>query len=349
MTLIKSLLALFAFVAVAARSQSTDSWWQSASVYQIAPLSFKDSDGDGKGDVQGIISKLDYFVESGIDVLLISPFFETTMVDFAYDITNYLEIDGVFGSMSDVEQLFAEANAKGLRVVLDFVPNHTSNRHEWFLKSEVGVTGFEDFYVWHDGIPQINDGRPQAPNNWTSEYGGSSWKWNDMREAYYYHKFAVAQPDLNLREERVIEKLNEVLKFWIDKGADGFRVDAVSQLFEDPAFLNMPDKEINLPQTYELIERWRELIDAYSSGKVLIPQVWNSPLVDLMSYYQNDDGTKQRAQIPTNFVLINELAANSDANDFKLAIERYMSALPEGAIANWFVSVCGEAIGRDCR
>jgi alpha-glucosidase len=339
MTLIKRLVTLFACLGIAVHSQSADTWWKSASVYQIAPLSFKDSDGDGKGDIGGIISKLDYFVETGIDVLLIGPFFQTTMADFAYDISNYVEIDEAFGSMSDVEELFAKAKARGLRIVLDFVPNHTSNRHEWFLHSQVGVSGYEDFYVWHDGIPQINDGRPLPPNNWTSEYGGSSWTWSDMREAYYYHKFGTQQPDLNLMEFRVVEKLDEVLKFWLDKGADGFRIDAVSQLYEDPAFLNTPDIAINLPQTYELIERWRALIDEHSAGKILMPQVWNSPIADLMRYYQSDDGAKQRAQVPMNFMLINELNATSNANDYKRVIESYRSALPDGAIANWFVSI----------
>ncbi|KAG5675793.1 hypothetical protein PVAND_005667 [Polypedilum vanderplanki] len=338
MELLKSLFILFTFIAIAVHSQLTDeSWWKTANIYQISPLSFKDSDDDGKGDIKGIISKLDYFVETGINVLLITPFFETNMVDFAYDVTNYVKVDETFGTMSDIEELFAKAKEKNLRIILDFVPNHTSNRHEWFLNSEISVSEYENFYVWHDGIPQKNDGQPLPPNNWTSEYGGSSWKWNAMREAYYYHKFAEAQPDLNLREEKVIQKLNEVLKFWIDKGADGFRINAVSQLFEDAAFLEKSDIEINLPQTYELIERWRALIDEYSSGKVLIPQVWNSPIADLMRYYQNDDGSKQRAQIPMNFMLINELTATSNASEFKRVIESYTSALPEGAIANWLL------------
>jgi alpha-glucosidase len=339
MVLIKGLVIFFLCTTSLVQSEKDD-WWKSATIYQIAPLSFKDTTGDGKGDIQGIISKLDYLADTGIDVLLISPFFQSGMVDFAYDISNYIEVDSIFGTMQDVEELFTKAKAKGLKVVLDFVPNHTSNKHEWFIKSEVGTDGYKDFYIWHDGAKQINEGRNLPPNSWQSEYGGSSWTWSPMREAYYYHKFAKEQPDLNLGEELVVQKLNEVLKFWLDKGADGFRLDAISQLFEDPAYLENPDKEKDLPQTYGLLERWRKFLDDYSTteSKILIPQVWNSPIKDLMSYYVSEDGTP-RAQVPMNFMLINELNINSTASDYKRVIDKYISSLPTGAIANWFVCI----------
>ena len=344
MVLIKGLVILFLCTTSLVHSQKDD-WWKSATIYQIAPLSFKDTTGDGKGDIQGIISKLDYLVDIGIDVILVSPFFQSQLVDFAYDISNYIEVDSTFGTMQDAEELFTKAKAKGLKVILDFVPNHTSNKHEWFIKSEVGTDGYKDFYIWHDGAKQINEGRNLPPNTWQSEYGGSSWTWSPMREAYYYHKFAKEQPDLNLGEELVVQKLNEVLKFWLDKGIDGFRLDASSQLFEDPAFLDKPDKMNDLPQTYELIERWRKFLDDYSKteSKILIPQVWNAPIDDLMRYYASENGT-QRAQVPMNFMLINELNINSTASDYKRVIEKYLSSLPTGAIANWFVCIILEHI-----
>jgi alpha-glucosidase len=316
----------------------SSSWWQHASIYQIAPLSFKDSNNDGKGDIQGIISKLDYFMDTHIDVLLIGPFFESNFVDFGYDVINFTNVDPTFGTIRDVEELFAKAKERGIKIILDFIPNHTSSSHEWFKKSENQEHGFEDFYIWHDGIPQINNGRPLQPNSWRSEYGGFSWKWSETRNAYYYHKFDVHQPDLNLQEELVLRELDKVLLFWLEKGADGFRVDAVSCLIEDPAFLTNPDILIDLQQTYGLIARWSALLKDYASKnggdeRILVPQVWNSPLKSLMKYHEYN------AQVPMNFILINELDKMSNANDFKRIIDDYLKALPDDAVANWLVSI----------
>lgn len=194
---------------------AADEWWKSnPNIYQISVLSFKDFNGDGRGDIRGIISKLDYFVETGIDVLLLTPFYQSPMVDFGYDISNYTAVDPIFGTSIDVEELIAKAKERGLRVILDFVPNHTSVNHEWFKKSENSEKGYEDFYVWHDGVATINYGRPMHPNYWVAEYGGFSWKWSDKRQAYYYHKFAEEQPDLNLRENLVVLELNKVIYFF---------------------------------------------------------------------------------------------------------------------------------------
>jgi alpha-glucosidase len=340
-TMIRSLV-LLAVVCIAAAQNDPDKWWKSANIYQISPVSFKDSNNDGYGDIQGIISKLDHLVDTGVDVIFLSPFYKTPFKDFGYDISNYIEIDARFGSMTDVEELFTKAKQKGLKVIIDFVPNHTSNEHDWFVKSENRERGYENFYVWHDGIPTMNDGRPRPPNDWESVYGGSSWEWSQKREQYYYHGFAVEQPDLNLREQRVIDELNKVLDFWLDKNADGFRIDAVSQLFEDPAFLNNPDQMHDLPQTYELVENWRRHLDDYKTKKggdsrILVPQVWDSNLEALMKYY-GAVNTTNRAQVPTNFKLINELGQRSKAADYKKVIDEYLGALPVGAVANWFVS-----------
>lgn len=342
MTKIIDFLLLLCIYALAVTAADTEWWKSNPNIYQISPLSFKDSNGDGRGDIRGIISKLDYFVETGIDVLMLSPFYRTSHVDFGYDITNHIDVDPVFGTMNDIEELIAKAKEKGLRIIFDFVPNHTSIDHEWFKKSENEEGNFTDFYVWHDGLATINYGRPMHPNLWISEYGGFSWKWSTKREAYYYHKFAEEQPELDLTENRVILELNKILEFWLDKGVDGFRIDAVSELFEDPAYVNNPDKRINLPATYELIEKWRKLLDDYSTAKetdakILIPQIWNSPLPELMAYYESDDKTP-RAQVPMNFMLINELTEISSASDFKQVIDKYLKALPEGAVGNWFVS-----------
>lgn len=338
------LLAITCIAAANAQSESDpDRWWKSANIYQISPVSFKDSNNDGYGDVQGIISELDHLVDTGVDVIFLSPFYKTPFKDFAYDVSNYIEIDSRYGTMADVEELFLKAKQKGLKVIIDFIPNHTSDEHDWFVRSENLDRGYENFYVWHDGKPSKNEGRPLPPNDWQSVYGGSSWEWSSKREQYYYHAFAKEQPDLNLREQRVIDELDKVLAFWLEKGADGFRIDAVSQLFEDAAFLENPDVMNDLPQTYELVEKWRKMVDAYTVSKggdnrILVPQVWDSKLDALMKYYEGQNQTK-RAQVPTNFLLVNELSRNSKAADYKEIIDNYLKALPEGSVANWFVSI----------
>lgn len=322
----------------------SDRWWRSANIYQISPVSFKDTNNDGYGDLQGVISKLDYIVETGFDAIFLSPFYQTPFVDFGYDISSYIDVDPKFGTLADLEELIQEAKRRGLKVILDFVPNHTSDHHEWFVKSESRTRGFENFYVWHDGL-YVNESFPQmTPNSWQSVYGKSSWQWSEERQAYYYHAFAKEQPDLNLREQLVVDELEKVLTFWLEKGADGFRIDAVSQLFEDAAFLEERDPATfnNLPQTYELVEKFRELIDRFTTTnggetRILVPQVWDSSLGDLVAYIQNQNG-KQRTQLPTNFNLINKLDKDSNAADYKTTINEYLGALPDGAVPNWFVS-----------
>jgi alpha-glucosidase len=341
-----SRLGPLAFICIAlanGQSSDLDAWWRAANVYQISPVSFKDSNNDGYGDIQGLVAKLDYLIDTGVDVLFLSPFYSTTFKDFGYDITNYISVDPRFGSNEDVDELLRRADEKGLKVIIDFVPNHSSNEHSWFVKSENRDRGFENFYVWHDGKP-ASLGRPLPPNEWLSVYGGSSWEWSEKRQQYYYHAFSKYQPDLNLREQRVIDELEKTIASWLMKGVDGFRLDAVSQLFEDPAFILDPEYHNNLPQTYTLVEKWREFIDNYTMTYggdtiVWVPQVWNSDVEVLRKYYESDDGAP-RAQIPTNFILINELSQNSRAADYKATIDKYMKALPRGAVGNWFVSLC---------
>lgn len=325
------------------QSIDPDLWWKTASVYQISPVTFKDSDNDGIGDIQGITSKLDYLVETGFDVIVLSPIYESPLKDFGYDISNHNAVGERFGDwFADWDELIRQVKQRGLKVLLDFVPNHTSDQHEWFVKSKNREAGFEDFYIWHDGTESPFGGRNLPPNNWQSVYGGSSWTWSEERKQYYYHVFATFQPDLNLREESVLVELEKVLTTWLDRGADGFRVDAVRQLFEDPHFEDDPDITNNLPECYELIKRWRGIIDKYSQTKgdhnrILIPQVWDTKLPELMRYIQDENGT-QLAQLPINFMLIDKLDRNSKAGDYKATIDEYLKALPSGAVANWFVS-----------
>ncbi|XP_037027808.1 maltase 1-like [Bradysia coprophila] len=334
--------AILLFVLICfADSEPDKKWWNSASFYQVSPVSFKDSNNDGYGDIQGLIGNLNYIVDSGFDSLFLSPFYETPFKDYGYDISNYTAIDPKFGNEADVDQLLLEARRHGLKVVVDFVPNHSSNEHEWFINSENGIVGFENFYIWHSGIPTDTSDRPLPPNGWESFYGGSSWQWSEKRQAYYYHAFGVMQPDLNLREPSVLDELQKILLYWLQKGVDGFRIDAVSQLFEDPNLVEDPLIHNNLNETYELVDQWRRLFDNYTitnggEEKVLVPQVWESQLDALVNYFRNGNGD-DLTQLPTNFIIINELHRNSRAADYKRTIDNYLTVLPEGAIANWFL------------
>lgn len=324
------------------RAEPDKKWWRSASFYQISPVSFKDSNNDGYGDIQGLIGNLNYIVEMGFDALFVSPFYQTPFKDYAYDISNHTAIDAKFGNDADVDELLREAKRLGLKVVVDFVPNHSSNEHEWFINSENGNEEFANFYIWHSGIPIGIHDRPLPPNDWESFYGGSSWEWSDKRQAYYYHAFGVMQPDLNLREPSVLDELQNILLYWLQKGVDGFRIDAVSQLFEDPHLVEDPLVYNNLNETYELVGKWRRLINNFAAANggeeiVLVPQVWESKLDEYVKYIRNQNGDDV-TQLPTNFIIINKLDSNSRATDYKQTIDSYLAVLPEGAVANWFVS-----------
>ncbi|CAO1332078.1 unnamed protein product [Diamesa serratosioi] len=334
-------MMVFGIAAIAGQEFVDKDWWRTANMYQIAPISFKDSNDDGKGDFQGIISKIEYLNSTGINVILLSPFYSSPWVDFGYDISNYLEIDPIYGNVQKLKDLILQAKKYDIKVILDFVPNHTSNKHDWFVKSENRERGYENFYVWHDGLVVEDMVQPQAPNNWKSEYGGAAWTWSVKRQQYYYHKFASEQPDLNFRENRVVDAVDEVLTYWLSIGADGFRVDAVSQLFEDAAYRNEAESLIDLPETFELIEHWRILLIGYQiihggGERLLLPQVWNSPIKDIMNYYEPNI-TTPRAQFPFNFILINELNDKTNASGFKATIDKFINALPIGAVPSWFL------------
>src|SRR5690349_15566962 len=197
------------------------SWWQSGVIYQIYPRSFQDSNDDGVGDLRGIIKRLPYLAELGIDAIWLSPIFVSPMADFGYDIADYTAIDPLFGSMDDFDAMVREAHANGIKLLLDFVPNHTSDRHPWFAESRASRNNRKrDWYIWRDGAP---DGGP--PNNWLSEFGGPAWTFDAASGQYYYHAFLAAQPDLNWRNVELRAAMYDVVRFWLRRGVDGFRVD----------------------------------------------------------------------------------------------------------------------------
>ncbi len=215
------------------------SWWQHGTIYQIYPRSFKDSNGDGIGDLQGIISQLDYLTWLGVDALWLSPFYPSPMADFGYDITDYCGIDPIFGNMETCDALIEQAHQRDLQVIIDFVPNHTSDEHPWFLASRSSRQNPQrDWYIWAD--PK-SDGSP--PNNWLSVMGGAAWTWDEATSQYYLHTFLSKQPDLNWRNPAVKAAMFDVIRFWLERGIDGFRVDAAHFILKDP---NLRDNPLNL-------------------------------------------------------------------------------------------------------
>lgn len=213
-------------------------WWKEAVAYQVYPRSFNDSNGDGIGDIQGVIKKLDYLKELGIDVIWMSPIYQSPNDDNGYDISNYQGIMEEFGTMDDFDQLLNETHKRGMKLIMDLVINHTSDEHQWFVESRSSKDNpYRDYYIWHPG----KDG--QEPNNWESIFGGSAWEYDEKTEEYYMHVFSKKQPDLNWENPKVREDLYQMVNWWLDKGIDGFRVDAISHIKKDAGFPDMPNPE----------------------------------------------------------------------------------------------------------
>ncbi|MBV8092602.1 MAG: DUF3459 domain-containing protein [Acetobacteraceae bacterium] len=316
-------------------------WWQTGVVYQIYPRSFQDTDGDGVGDLEGIIRRLDYLVWLGVDALWLSPIYPSPMADFGYDISDFTGIDPLFGALDSFDHLIAAAHARGLRVILDFVPNHTSDRHPWFLESRSGRHNPKrDWYLWRDPGP---GGGP--PNNWRSRFGGNAWTYDRVSGQYYCHSFLPEQPDLNWRNREVRGAMYRVLRFWLDRGVDGFRVDVISSLIKDDHFRDNPinpgwqpgqrdvHRLIQLysadrPEVHDIITEMRALLETYPGDRVLIGEIY-LPIERLVAYYGAD---LKGVHLPFNFQLI---GVDWDPIGIARIIREYESALPEGGWPNW--------------
>src|SRR5271157_6569445 len=234
------LCLLFAAPAIdaqtAARGRKVDPWWKRAVFYEIYSRSFKDSNGDGIGDLNGITSKLDYLQALGVDAIWITPCFPSPQVDFGYDVSDYENIDRMYGTLADFDSMVAEGKKHHVSIILDFVVNHTSDQHPWFLDSKSSKTAsHRDWYIWRDG-----KGPGGPPNNWISTFGGSAWKFDPTTNQYYYHFFYAEQPDLNWRNPAVEKTMLDTTRWWYKRGVAGFRLDAVDTLFEDPKLRDNP-------------------------------------------------------------------------------------------------------------
>ena len=320
-----------------------DAWWKTGVVYQVYPRSFQDSNGDGVGDLPGITARLDYLAALGVDAVWISPIYPSPMADFGYDVSDYCGVDPRFGTLAEFDALLAAAHARGLRVVLDFVPNHSSSEHPWFAESRRDrANPRRDWYVWRDPAP---GGGP--PNNWVSEFGGPAWTLDPATGQYFYHAYLPAQPDLNWRNPQVRDAMLDVLRFWFRRGVDGFRVDAIHHLFEDeqlrpnppnpdwrpgmsPARAVIREWTMDQPEVQDAVAAMRRVADdaGGDGGRVLIGEAY-LPFDRLMAYYGRDLGG---FHLPFNFHLLNTPWVPEAVADL---VRRYEAALPPGAWPNW--------------
>jgi alpha-glucosidase len=315
-------------------------WWKTGVIYQVYPRSFQDTNGDGVGDLEGIRRRLGSLKDLGVDAVWISPIFRSPMADFGYDVADYRAIDPLFGGLEDFDAMAADAHGLGLKLILDFVPNHTSDQHPWFLESRASrASPKRDWYIWKDPAP---GGGP--PNNWLSTFGGSGWEWDEASGQYYYHAFLKQQPDLNWRNPAVRAAMYEVLRYWLDRGVDGFRVDVLWHLLKDAQFRDNPpnprwrpgragverfleSRSADQPEVQDIVAEMRAVLDAYPE-RVLIGEIY-LPVDRLVAYYGKD---LKGAHLPFNFQL---LQTPWQAEAIAEVVAEYEGALPPGAWPNW--------------
>jgi alpha-glucosidase len=289
-----------AVAAAAAPATPADPWWRRAVIYEIYPRSFQDSNGDGIGDLNGIEQRLSYLETVGVDAIWITPFYPSPQVDFGYDISDYRAVDPVYGTLQDFDRLLAAAGRHHIRVILDMVLNHTSDQHPWFIEAAVSrAAAHHDYYVWSDG--RIGAGGERLPpNNWVSLFGGSAWQFVPAVGQFYYHRFYRQQPDLNWRNPEVEQAMFAALRFWLDRGVAGFRLDAITELFEDEKLRDEPvlggvnaqgDPNLseiytkNLPEVHGVMRRLRALLDSYPGERVLIGETYVPSTAELDAWY----------------------------------------------------------------
>jgi oligo-1,6-glucosidase/alpha-glucosidase len=320
-------------------------WWERGVVYQIYPRSFQDSDGDGVGDLPGIEARLDYIAALGVDAVWLSPIFPSPMADFGYDVADYCNVEPLFGTLADFDRLLAAAHARGLKILLDFVPNHSSDQHPWFVESRsCRDNPKRDWYIWRDAIAGP-DGERLPPNNWISDFGGSAWEWDEKTGQFYLHAFLAQQPDLNWRNAELKAAMLDVMRFWFDRGVDGFRIDVLWHIVKAEG---LPDNPVNLvwapginerdrvlqlhstdqPEAHAISAEMRALADGYGErllvGEIFLPN-------DRLARWH---GTPERPQVhlPFNFCLIEN---RWDAEVIGTLIADYEASLPAWGWPNW--------------
>ena len=314
-------------------------WWQTGVIYEIYPRSFMDGTGDGVGDLKGILDRFDHIRWLGVDAIWIGPFYPSPMADLGYDISDYKAVDPLFGTLEDFDTLVAKAHEHNIKVIIDFVPNHSSDKHPWFLESRSSRENPKaDWYLWKDGQGS------GPPNNWLSVFGGSAWQWDDSRKQFYYHAFLKEQPDLNLRNPEVQEAISDAMRFWLKRRVDGLRVDVMWHLYKDALWRNnpanpdwkegQPDYDRVLPlystdhaDVIRIVQKMRKVMDEFPE-RVMIGEMYLSIHQTVAYYGPNNSG----AHLPGNFTL---LLLPWNARRIAAAIYECESSMPEGAWPNW--------------
>jgi alpha-glucosidase len=315
-------------------SSSEQNWWKNAVIYEIYPRSFQDSNGDGIGDLNGITERLDYLKSLGVDAIWLTPVYPSPQVDFGYDISDYENIDPQYGTLKDFDHLVAEADKRHIRILMDMVMNHTSDKHKWFEESRSSRDNpYRDWYMWHDGKGETATDKGQPPNNWQSDFGHSAWEWDEKTRQYYYHKFYIQQPDLNWNNPKVHQAFKDIIAFWLKRGVGGFRFDAITTLYEDPEMRNedvLLDKDgktylnnygdvalndsrtNNLPGTHDVMQEMRAWTDTFDSNKfpgarVLIGETYLPNIAELAKEYGTPEKPEFQLPMDTQVGFINKL------------------------------------------
>lgn len=327
-------------------------WWQTGVVYQIYPRSYADTTANGMGDLPGITSKLDYLSDTlGVDAIWLSPFYPSPMKDFGYDVADYCDVDPRFGTLADFDKLLVESHKRGMQIIIDWVPNHSSDQHKWFIESRSSRDNPKrDWYVWRD--PKFDDyGKRLPPNNWQSLFGGIAWEWDEATKQYYLHSFVKEQPDLNWRNPELKAAMFETLRFWLERGVDGFRVDVAHFIMKDPALRDNPptkvegeafhrshgrayDSQIHIhdhghPDLHPIYQEMRKMLDEYSqtSPRVSVGEIHVFDFKKLAEFYGTpEDGLE--FHLPFNFSL---LKMPWQAQAFRNEVDAYEAALPAWA------------------
>ena len=341
----------------ASAASNEQDWWKNAVIYEIYPRSFQDSNGDGIGDLNGITERLDYLKELGVDAIWLTPVYPSPQVDFGYDISDYENIDPQYGTLKDFDHLIAEADKRHIRILMDMVMNHTSDKHMWFEQSRSSKDNpYRDWYMWHDGKGETATDKGEPPNNWQSDFGHSAWEWDEKTRQYYYHKFYIQQPDVNWDNPKVHQAFKDIISFWLKRGVGGFRFDAITTLFEDP---QMRDEDVlkdkdgnrylnaygdialndtrtnNLPGTHAVMQEMRALSDSFGGNKfpgarVLIGETYLPNIGELAKQYGTAEKPEFQLPMDTQVGFINKLDVTlfrSKLNDVETEINGNMPML----------------------
>ncbi|MBA2610315.1 MAG: DUF3459 domain-containing protein [Actinobacteria bacterium] len=310
-------------------------WWKTGVVYQIYPRSFLDTDGDGMGDLAGITQRLDYLSDLGVDAIWLSPVFTSPQKDMGYDVADYCDIDPLFGDLADMDRLIAEAHARDIKVLLDWVPNHTSDQHPWFVESRSSRDNPKaDWYWWRDAT------REDPPNNWEANFvGGPAWTFDDTRQQVYLHNFLPEQPDLNWRNPEVVAAMHDTLRFWLDRGVDGFRIDVIHLLGKPELLPNQPGADdpigrvnfFDFDDTHEILRGVRALVDGYDGDRTTVGEVFLLSTKLVAKYYGNNDELHLAFNFPPLF-------APWDADVWRKRIGRVIDEMPADAWPTWVLS-----------